>query len=557
MDTDYDVCIIGSGAGAGPVASTLANQGFKVVILEKGGVFNEQDFTKDEIAICRRSTYTPSLYDEPHVIEDLDNKGNWYSESNAESGRDFWNGNIVGGSSNLMSGFFHRMKPIDFRLKSEFGLFKGSNTVDWPISYDDLEPFYSLTELVVGISGKVVSHPFLEPRSTPDFPLPPLTDHPVSVLIDRAAVHLGYNSLPMARAILSRTYNDRTACSYSGYCGSYPCTTGAKGSSRAALLSIAKSTGNCNIRPYSHVYKLVSNNKGFVVKANYFNREGKKQSVDAKVFVVACQAVETSRLLLLSDGPKFPNGLVNNSGQVGKNLIFSAGGIGSGIFEANQFYGSEFADLKDIHMFVNRFFQDWYIIDTPETGRIKGGTIDFLLAHANPIRRATRVKWKNGKLNWGKQLKADLENEFKNRVKLNFEVFCDWTPNDNCYVSLSKQVKDKYGLPVAKIRVGYHKNDLIPGKYLAGKAENILREMGARDIKSSISGSPPANLMAGGCRFGNNPDTSVLDNDCRAHEVENLFVTDGSFMPTGGSVTPTWTIYANAFRVARKIAEQL
>ena len=323
------------------------------------------------------------------------------------------------------------------------------------------------------------------------------------------------------------------------------------------MLSIAVSTGNCDIRPHSHVYKLVSNNKGKIIKANYFISEGNKQSVDAKIFVVACQAVESSRLLLLSTGSKFPNGLANNSGQVGKNLIFSAGGIGSGIFKSDQFSENDFNAIKDFHLFVNRFLQDWYVIDSPETGRIKGGTIDFLLAHANPIRRAARAKWKNGKLNWGKQLKADLKNEFENRVKLNFEVFCDWTPNDNCYVSLSSKVKDRYALPVAKIRVGYHKSDLIPGNYLAGKAENILKEMGAREVKSNISGSPPANLMVGGCRFGENPQTSVLDKDCRAHEVENLFVTDGSFMPTGGSVTPTWTIYANAFRVARKIEEQI
>jgi choline dehydrogenase-like flavoprotein len=323
------------------------------------------------------------------------------------------------------------------------------------------------------------------------------------------------------------------------------------------LLSIAVSTGNCDIRSHSHVYKLTSNNKGNVTKANYYDKEGKKKSVDAKIFVVACQAVETSRLLLLSRGSKFPDGLGNNSGQVGKNLIFSGGGIGSGIIEADQMSETEFTEMKDIHLFVNRFMQDWYVIHKADTGKIKGGTIDFLLAHANPIRRAGRVKWKNGKLNWGEQLKQDLEYEFKNKVKLNFEVFCDWTPNNNCFVTLSNSVKDKYGLPVANIRIGYHPADLVPGKFLAEKGENVLREMGARRVRSNISGAPPANLMAGGCRFGNDPAESVLDKDCRAHEVGNLFVTDGSFMPTGGSVTPTWTIYANAFRVARKIGEQL
>lgn len=557
MDMEYDICIIGSGAGAGPIAYTLANQGKKVLVLEKGGWFHDKDFTKDEIAVCRRNTFTPNLKDEPQVIEDSVDDNKWKSESNAESGWDFWNGSLVGGSSNLMSGFFHRMKPVDFRLKTEFGAGEGDNTVDWPISYADMEPYFMRSELIVGISGKVVEHPFLEPRSTPDFPFPPLAEHLISKHIDKASEKLGFNTIPMARAILSRPHANRQACSYSGYCGSYGCTTGAKGSSRAALLNHAISSGNCEIRPHSHVYKLTSDSKGKLTEAKYFDVHGRKRSVEAKIFVVACQAVETSRLLLLSKGKKFPNGLANNSGNVGKNLLFSAGGIGSGIFESDQFSQEHFKQLQDIHLFANRALQDWYIIDDPKIGRIKGGTIDFLMAHANPIRRASRAKWKNSKLVWGRELKTALEGEFRNKVKLNFEIFCDWTPNDNCFIELDGKVKDKYGIPVAKIRVGNHPRDLIPGEFLATKAEALLEAMEMKKIKSNISGSPPSNLMAGGCRFGDNPAISVLDRDCRAHEVDNLFITDGSFMPTGGSITYTWTIYANAFRVADKIAAQL
>jgi choline dehydrogenase-like flavoprotein len=554
---DYDVCIVGSGAGAGPVAYTLANQGYKVLVLEKGGWFGEKDFTKDEIAVCRRNSFTPHLADEPQVIEEADDRGDWKAESNGDSGWDFWNGSMVGGSSNLMSGFFHRMKPVDFHLKSEFGTEAGDNTVDWPISYDDMESYFMRTELVVGVSGKVVPHPFLEPRSTPDYPYPPLAEHVISRLIDKSSENLGYHAIPMARAILSRPHASRQACSYSGYCGSYGCTTGAKGSSRAALLNVAVSTGNCEIRPHSHVYKLVSDSSGKISKLKYFDGNSRRQSVDAKIYVLACQAVETSRLLLLSAGPKFPDGLANNNGQVGRNLIFSAGGIGSGIFDSGQFSLELFRELQDIHLFVNRALQDWYIIDDRESGRIKGGTIDFLMAHANPIRKATSEKWKKGKLQWGTELKRALEYKFRHQVKLNFEIFCDWTPTDNCFVTLDSKVKDKYGLPVARIRIGSHPRDLIPGNFLASKAEKLLADMGMKHIRSDISNLPPANLMAGGCRFGSDPATSVLDKDCRAHEVENLFVTDGSFMPTGGSTTYTWTIYANAFRVAEKIAAQL
>ena len=146
MIRDFDVCIIGSGAGGGPVAYSLTKAGYSVVVLEKGPWFTEEDFKKDEIACCRRSVYTPNLRDERHVIEEEDEDGNWDAQSTFDSGWDFWNGNCVGGSSNFMSGYFHRLKPEDFRLLSEFGPIEGANVVDWPITYDQLEPYYSKVE---------------------------------------------------------------------------------------------------------------------------------------------------------------------------------------------------------------------------------------------------------------------------------------------------------------------------------------------------------------------------------------------------------------------------
>ena len=183
---DFDICIIGSGAGGGPVAFTLAKAGYKVVVLEKGPWFKTEDFAKDELACCRRSYFTPNLLDERHVVEEKSDSG-WSAESTYDSGWDFWNGNMVGGSSNLMSGYFHRVKPKDFKLLSEFGAIEGANVADWPISYDDLEPYFSLVEKVIGVSGKVVQHKHLEPRSTKDFPYPPLAENEISSWIDKAS----------------------------------------------------------------------------------------------------------------------------------------------------------------------------------------------------------------------------------------------------------------------------------------------------------------------------------------------------------------------------------
>jgi choline dehydrogenase-like flavoprotein len=273
--------------------------------------------------------------------------------------------------------------------------------------------------------------------------------------------------------------------------------------------------------------------------------------------------VETSRLLLTSTGEKFPHGLANNSGQVGKNVLFSGGGTGQGDFNYADLSEQKVNELKQVGPFINRALQDWYQISDKnfiggnKEGQAKGGTIDFLF-HQNPIARARGTEWgldenDNEKLLWGEELKQSLKAEFTSYKTLRFEVFNDWLPTDDCFVSLDNEVTDQWGDPVAKVRIGYHNHDLEVGEYLSKKAERLLEALGAKNVSSSVSGYPSTNLMAGGCRFGNDPKISVLNKNCQAHEVDNLYVTDGSFMPTGGSVPYTFTIYANAFRVADKI----
>lgn len=568
-EVDFDICIVGSGAGASPVAYTMAKAGAKVLVLEKGPWLTEKEFFKDELAISIHDAYNPKLSDEQHVIEEEyeTDEGNsfWRGEATSDSGWSWWNGTVVGGSSNFMSGYFHRLKPIDFRLKSEFGAIKGANVADWPISYDELEPYYAMVEREVGVSGRVVEHPHQEPRST-DFPYPPIAEVPISSWIDKAAEKIGYHAVPVPRAVLSQPAMGRRSCEYSGYCSSYGCSSGAKGSGRAALLNHAVATGNCTIKPNAKVYKIATDSKGEISGIHYYDAQGRQQSVSAKTYVVACQAVETSRLLLGSSGEKFPNGLANNSGQVGKNLLFSGGGTGSGDFIYDQLTEEQVNELKVVGPFINRALQDWYKIDDKAfvgantNGKAKGGTIDFLF-HQNPIARARGTQWGvdnegEDKLLWGEELKQSIKQEFTTYKTLRFEVFNDWLPTDDCFVTLDDEVTDKWGDPVAKVRIGYHDHDIEVGEYLSVKAEKLLVALGAKNISSSVSGYPATNLMAGGCRFGNDPKTSVLDKNCQAHEVDNLYVTDGSFMPTGGSVPYTFTIYANAFRVAEHIKQQ-
>lgn len=531
----YDVCIVGSGAGAAPIAYELSNAGFNVVVLEKGKYYKEEDFSKDELAISRRNKFTPLLKDEQHVMNVREEDGTLNRYEGAESDWNFWNGSMVGGSSNLMSGYFHKMHENDFRLKSVYGEIAGANVADWPISLEELEPYYEKVKKVVGVSGEGMKYKALEVNGATKW-------------FDKACRELGYKSFATPRAILSAPALDRNSCSYSNFCGSYPCATGAKGSARAALLQ------KCDAKIISEafVYKLESD-ASRVTKAHYYDKEMKSHSVDAKIFVVAAQAIESSRLLLNSKNSYFPNGLANNSGQVGKNLVFSGGGAGTGRIKKENLSEAEFKELMTPGLFFNRSLQDWY--EYEENGKkYKGGTIDFLFEHSNIISRASREFYdENGNIMWGEKLQKKIHNTLTTSRVLTFEVFNDWLPTDYTYVSIDDKVKDKYGVAVGAINLYGHKRDIEVGEHLASKAEKVLKKMGADEISVDISNSPPSNLVAGGCRFGADAKSSVLDKNCKAHELDNLYVTDASFMPTGGSVPYTWTIYANSFRVAEHL----
>lgn len=556
IKSKYDICVVGSGAGAGPIIYELCKAGKKVVVIEKGPWVKTKDFDKDELKV-RRNYYAPNLKDEYHEIEQQDKNGDWYTETTYETGWDWWKGSLVGGSSNFMSAYFHRMKPKDFTPKTSYENVENSNIVDWPISYQDLEPYYDKVEKIVGVSGKIVEHEFQEPRSSKDFPYPPLAENNIANWLDKGAKNLGYNLVPIPRGILSRSEKDRNACVYSNFCGSYGCASDAKGSSRTSLIDKAFKTGNLTILDNSKAYFLETNGKGKIIKANYYYNED-SFSIEAKIFVVACRSIESARLLLMSKNEDFPYGLANNNHQVGKNLVFSAGGSGSGFFYKKNLGEKKFSEINVPGLWVNRSIHKWYEIDNKDDKPIKGGVVDFVWEHANPMMRAIRSKWaRNGSLLYGKALKENMKSIFTEEKRLRFEIFIDWIPNDNNFVSLSINNKDKYGDPVANIRISYNDYSDKVGEKLAEKSVELLKEIGAEDIGYSLSSMPPANLIAGGCRFGNDPKTSVLDKNCKAHEVENLYVTDGSFMPTGGSVTFTWTIFANSFRVADVILKDL
>jgi choline dehydrogenase-like flavoprotein len=544
---EVDVCIIGSGAGGAPMALALGRAGFKVVVLEKGRHYRPQDFIHDEILNSRRNFFMPLPWEEPHLMRQ-GAKGRYERTTAA------WTANCVGGGTVHMSGFFYRLKPVDFRLRSTLGPVPGSTVADWPISYEELAPFYDRAEAELGVSGEAVPHPFAEPRAGP-YPLPPLDVHPVAGEIDKVCQAMGWHSLPTARGILSRPYRGRAPCSYCALCGSYGCETGAKSGTNASLIPAALATGHVELRPGCMARTVEVDKQGRAKSVVYLDANGVAQEQPAKVVVVSCTAVESARLLLNSTSSRFPRGLANGSGLVGKNLIFSSFGESHATFRVSKQAGAR-PWLKDPSPFVNRSVQDFYLLPDARYGFRKGGTLGFMWTHPNPIHAAVGLAGKGPAAVFGKALKERMRDYRDSRI-LQFEVYAEYLPTPGSYVSVSDEVKDKYGIPVAAITVERHPMDLAATRFLVERGEEILLRLDPDDVRRVSTSGETTILQHGTCRFGSDPATSVLDKHCRAHEVPNLYVVDGSFMPTGGSVPSTLTIAANSFRVAHHLVRAL
>ena len=545
--SEVDVVVVGSGAGGAPMALQLGRAGYKVVLLEKGPAYTLADFTHDEISISRRNFFMPLPWDEPHL---------WRTGQNGKYSRTnhAWTANCVGGGTVHMSGFFYRLKPVDFRMKSMLGAPQGSTVVDWPIRYEDLLPYYEQVEEEIGVSGVVTDHPWAEPRRKP-YPLPPLDEHPIAKEIDRAGKKIGVHPYPTARAIASRPYRGRAGCAYCPLCGSYGCEVGAKSSTQAALIPVALATGKVELRSRCMARSVEVSPDGKAKSVVYIDEAGALQEQPAKIVVVSCTAVESARLLLNSRSSRWPRGLANDSGLVGKNLTFSGFGRSRASFRISKRKQS-WPWLDDRAPFVQRSLSDHYVLPaSTKLGSRKGGAIGFLWEHPSPI-SAGIVLAGGGKGAFGKELKERFR-VFRDSKVLQFETYAEWLPTSGTYVGVDDTVLDRYGLPVAAITVDRHPADLPVTRYLIDRGEDLLRAMEPDAVWRVTEAGETTILQHGTCRFGTDPATSVLDRDCRAHTVPNLYVVDGSFMPTSGGNPNTLTIMANAYRVADRLVQRM
>ena len=346
-DEPVDFVIIGSGSAGGILAKELSTNGFQVVVLEQGKYRKAADFTHDELSVLildelvggnqiNQQTFRTDESEEARVA---DRQPASYAQT-------------VGGASVHFSGNFWRFREIDFNERSVLGSISGTNFADWPISYAELEPYYTKVDWEVGVSG--APGPDDSFRSRP-FPMPPMPIKSSGVLLERAARKLGISSQVEPLAILSQAYNGRPACIDCGFCSFFGCEVGAKSSTLASMIPLAEASGNCEIRAECAVFRIETNAAGQADEVLYYDPDDNERSQKARAVILSANGAETARLLLNSTSDAHPDGLANSSGFVGRNLMFNSHSGAAAVFE------HQLNDFKGVQ--VTRMVHEYYETD--------------------------------------------------------------------------------------------------------------------------------------------------------------------------------------------------
>lgn len=529
-----DACIIGAGASGAAAAKVLTESGLRVVALEKGPWRTRESFGGDELANVNRYNLWPDPALNPRTA-----RSSASEDAHLEAFCPV--PQMVGGGTVHWQGWLPRFTPNDFRLRSMAGPVEGTTLADWPISYDDLEPFYDKVEWAFGVSGRAGANAFEGWRNR-DYPCPPMPQSRYAEKFHDGCSKLGWNSFPTPQAALSRPFNGRPATVISAFAQQHGDPTGTRSSALNVFVPDAVATGRYDLRPNSYVRELVLDSAGRIRSAVYENGDGSVLEQEADVFILACGAIESARLLLLSTSARFPNGLANGSDLVGRNATFHEYSASVGLFDdpVYAWAGGGYVSASSFQFYDH----------DPSRGFVSGGHIA-----AAGVGIPLPINWSlPGRPSWGAEAKQ-VDRDYFNHSMAVAMVLHDMPQHEN-RVDLDDEVVDAWGLPVARITLTPHENDLIQGRFLVDRCGEILEAAGATHVDrvypQRITGN--CSHQHGTTRMGNDPATSVLDPTCRAHEVENLFVVDGSPFPTATGANPTLTIMANAWRVAEYIA---
>ena len=531
-----DVVIIGAGASGGTAAKVLAERGMRVVALERGPWRTKESFGGDELANVNRYNLWPDPIMNPRP----------YRETGDDHVREELFcpvPQMVGGGTVHWQGWLPRFTASDFRLHSMVGDVEGTSLVDWPISYAELEPYYTAVEWAFGVSGQAGANKFESFRSK-GYPCPPMPTTNYARKFYQGCKALGYNAFPTPMAALSQPYNGRPATVLSAFAQQHGDPTGTRSSALTVWIPDALKTGNFELRADCYVHEITLDERGRCKSAVYQDADGDFVEQEADIFIFACGALETARLMLLSKSARFPNGLANGSERLGRNVTFPEYSAAVGVFDdpIHAWAGGGYVAASSYQFYEHDPKRDFV-----------GGCHIASAGVGIPL----PINWSvPDRPLWGAEAKRIDREMYDHSFAIGMVVHD--MPQHTNRVELDETVKDAWGLSVARITNKIHQNDLAMGRWVIDHNAEILEAAGARKTykvyPTRITGN--CSHQHGTTRMGDDPATSVLNKWCQAHEVDNLFVVDGGPFPTGTGANPTLTIMANAWRVAEHIADR-
>jgi gluconate 2-dehydrogenase alpha chain len=558
-----DVVIVGMGAAGGVMAAELSKAGMKVIGLERGLRPKTADFEpQDELRYSQHLALLPNAKRQPVT---------WRPNANARATplRQLSYGNSAGGGTIHYGAVSWRFHDDDFRARSHTAERYGANAIpadsslaDWPMSYADLEPFYDKAEYDLGVSGKAGNlqgrkvgggNVFEAPRQR-DYPLPPLVDDQSGMLFDAAAGKLGLHPFSAPHAIISQPYKDRPGCSYCGFCQIFGCHIGAKSSILVTKLPEADATGNFKLITGAMVYRVNSDNSGRVTGVSYYGLDGSENAVEAEIVILSPFIYDNTRLLLLSKTAKFPDGLANSSGQVGKHIMAH---IGAKVFAAfdgrhvNNYMGPN----AQKHA-LDDFNADNY--DHSGVGFIRGSNVAVATSstEGGPVATAIGMEPPEGVPNWGATFRDFFAQYYARHAVIMSET--ENLPYPDHTIDLDPNVRDAWGLPAPRLTYNWRRpNELKAVAFIHDKLEQIARATGAAQVwRAALGGGAPGPHTQGGTRMGSDPKTSVVNRYSQSWDIPNLFIVGSSTNPSMSGFNPTLTIQAVAYLTADAIVNK-
>jgi gluconate 2-dehydrogenase alpha chain len=557
-----DVVIVGAGAAGGILAAELAKAGMQVIALERGPRLTTSDFAgQDELRFFQRQDTRPDNKRQPVTW-----RPNTATRSRPMGVLNY--GNQAGGGTVHYGAVSWRLHEDDFRARTNtierYGadaIPEDSSLADWPLTYADLEPFYDRAEYELGVSGKAGNlqgrrieggNVFEAPRRR-EYPLPPLLVEQPGLVFDDATRELGYHPFSTPRAILSQPYNGRPGCTYCGFCQSFGCHMGAKSSILVTKLPEADATGNFELVTGAMVYRANTDDAGRATGVSYWLPDGSDNSVEADLVILAPFIYDNTRLLLLSKTSRFPDGLANSSGHLGKHVMAHMMARMLVTFDDRHMnvYMGPSAQKHTIDDFnANNF--DHSDVDFIRGSQISIGTDNL---QGGPISASTIVP-PPGVPRWGAAYRdfiADAYTRFASMVAQTENL-----PYADQVIDLDPNVKDAWGLPAPRMTYDWRRpNEVARVEFMMQKMEEIGRAMGASRVwRQPLSPGSPGAHHEGGTRMGSDPSSSVVNRYGQTWDIPNLFVVGSSTFPTMSGFNPTLTIQALAYMTADAIVNR-